>query len=342
MEVRIGKFIKRISRISYVLGSVCLLAGLILSYVNVPASAAEPTLQEDLEPVVQSDSSCTPPDDWDRTIRFTRKNPSKEWKFEVEEPEMMVNLEFFYYQDYDVDGCPFDCSTGSCQEFETGDIESPLGSFSIADGKEGADGGVERQKGVLSKGSYTARFKFTGFKGSINVGFRAKTSSLPTETPTQVPPSTETPTPTQELTDTPTPTAELTDTPTPTGTTSAVTTTATQPVTTVVPPGSTPTATGTLPTASPTATETPITTVLPPAQTGTPTEVEPTPPATLSPPTPPPGAQRTPAIIPVTGQDPAYLPGQSTLTNSQLLNLGIGLLGLGLVLHGISKKFRVW
>ncbi|HEX9618236.1 MAG TPA: hypothetical protein VGA03_12560 [Anaerolineales bacterium] len=345
MEARIGFIFKRISRVSYVLGSVCLLAGLILSYVNIPASAAEPNLQEDTTPVVQEELACTPPDDWDRTIRFNRSNPSKEWTFQVEEPEMDVTLEFIYYQDYDQDGCPFDCATGECQDYETGDVESPFGSFSITDGKEGADGGVERQSGVLSQGTYTASFTFTGRRGSINVGLNVKMDSIATDTPvpTDVPPSTDTPTPTDMPSDTPTPTAILTDTPTPTGTIESATSTAT-PVTTTLPPGPsdtpTPTATGTLPTQTPTETEPPITTVLPPAQTTTPTEVERTPPATLSPPTPPPGAVRTPAIIPVTGLDRVYSDPQSILSQNQFLNLGIGFLGLGLVFHGISRKFR--
>jgi hypothetical protein len=341
MEVRIGLIIKSISRISYVLGSVCLMAGLILSFANIPASAEELDLQETISPdTMEEEPACTPPKDWDETIRFNNQNLSKVWNFDVEEPQMDVTLEFIYYQDYDRFGCPFDCvNTDDCQDSETGDVESPFGSFTIEDGKKGADGGVEKQSGVLSQGSYTASFTFTGGRGeSINVGVKVKKSSivLDTPTPTTVPPSTETPTPTEILTDTPTPTETMTDTPTPTGTISAVTLTPTP-----VSPGPsntpTPTDTGALPSQTPTATGTPV--VEPPEPSRTPTEVERTPPATLSPPTPPPGASRTPAIIPVTGLDLVYADSQPFFSQNQLLNLGIGFLGLGLVFHGVSRKF---
>jgi hypothetical protein len=343
MEATIGLILKRISRISYVVGSICLLAGLILSYVNIPASAAEPNLQEDEAPEVMEEPACTPPKDWDLTTRFNRQNPSKEWQFDVEEPQMDVTLEFIYYQDYDPEGCPFDCvNTDECQDYETGDVESPFGSFSIEDGKEGADGGVETQSGVLSQGSYTAKFTFTGgrdgpLKGSINVGLKVKKSSVEAETPTptDVPPMTETPTPTAILTETPTATAILTETPTGTVSASTITVTPGSPEPSDTP---TPTATGTLPTQTPTETGTPI--VKPPGPSPTPTDVERTPPATLSPPTPPPGALKTPAIIPVTGLDLTYADSKSFLSQNQFLNLGIGFLGLGLVFHGISRKFN--
>lgn len=332
MEAKVGQILKRISRISYVLGSVFLLAGLILSYVNIPASAAELNLQEETTPAAQDEPACTPPDDWDRTIRFNKPNASKEWKFQVDEPEMDVTVEVFYYQDYDRQGCPFDCATGKCQVNETGEVETPFGSFTIEDGKKGADGGVERQRGILAAGEYSVKFRSTAGHESINVGVNVKKRSLPTETPvpTEVPPATETPMPTDVPTDTPTPTDLPTDTPTPTDLpTDTPTPTGTVISVTVSPePSETPT---------PTATGTPA--VFPPEPSPTPTEVERTPPPTLAPPTPPPGVLRTPAIIPVTGLDLVYAEPGSFLSQNQLLNLGIGFLGLGLVFHGISRKF---
>jgi hypothetical protein len=337
MEARIGLISKSFSRISYVLGSICLLAGLILSYANIPASAAELNAQESSE-----ENACTPPQYWDETERYTLNNPTEEWTFEVNEPQMDVELEFFWYQDYDKQGCPYDCvNTDDCQDYETGDVTSPLGDFSIADGKEGVNDGGKTLSGVLSQGTYTVTFTFTGRKGSINVGLWVRMDSIevetPTPTPTDVPPETETPTPTTSPTDTPTPTAILTDTPTPTGTISAGT-----PSPTSVSPGSTdtptPTATEASPSQTPTATNTSI--VNPPVASPTPTDVEKKPPATLSPPTPPPGATKTPAIIPVTGLDLVYKNQQPFLTQNQFLNLGIGFLGLGLVFHGISRKLN--
>jgi hypothetical protein len=315
-------------------GSICLLAGLILSYVNIPASAAELNLQEDTE-----ETACTPPDKWEQTIRYTGQNPSKEWNIDVEQPKMDVTLEFFWYQDYDKRGCPYDCvNTDECQDYETGVLESPFGSYSIPDGKEGATEGADEQSGVLDQGTHTVKFTYTGKNtGSINFGLKVKKSSVEAETPTptDVPPMTETPTPTAILTETPTATAILTETPTGTVSASTITVTPGSPEPSDTP---TPTATGTLPTQTPTETGTPI--VKPPGPSPTPTDVERTPPATLSPPTPPPGALKTPAIIPVTGLDLAYADSQSFLSQNQFLNLGIGFLGLGLVFHGISRKFN--
>lgn len=155
----------------------------------------------------------------------------------------------------------------------------------------------------------------------------------PTETieatpPTKIPPAVtpELPTPTVEpptpTVEPPTPTVEL-----PTPTVEAPTPTVEAPTPTVAPPTSTPTEPGTNLTPDvPVVTETPD-----PGETPQPPE-EPTlaPPTSNEPPT---------ILIPVTGSE---VSNQSPLGKIQttLFNMGIGLLGLGLVLQSISRKFK--
>ena len=343
----------KIARLSYLFGVACLALGMAFSLVAVPASAAAPAEGDSLNASWSPSTNevCTPPADWDQTVRlFFKRKDSMEWQFEIDEPEMDVELEWFWYQDYDDNGCPIDCSTGKCQSIETGEGESPLGTFVVEDGKEGADGGRERQSGRLAQGSYTASFHVTS-RGSINVGLKVHKKSVPTDTPVVT--NTPTPSPTTPVdTDTPTPTATLpvpegtTLTPSPTPTFTATATGTTQPPTptstgtpVIEPPESSPT-----PAASPTPTQTPSeisptgTPVTP--STATPTEepAEPTDIPTLPPPS---GLVSTPKLIPVTGADHSL--GNLTspgIYQKMLLNIGIGLLGLGLLFHGLGSRPR--
>jgi hypothetical protein len=353
MNTKFQKFLKRTVRLTYLAGSVSLLAGLVLSVLNVPASAADlnrQSLQEENTPTAEP--ACSPPKNWEKTDRFSNRKRSKEWHFEVEEPEMNVSLEWIYFQDYDQEGCPFDCSAGDCQTDEIGEGTSPFGDFTIDDGHEGADGGRIRQHGTLTQGSYTASFHFTGSgTSSVNVGLKVHIESIPTDTPP--------PPPTATATDEPAPTATPTDVNTvvpPPGQTATPTPTETEEEPPVGPPTDTPTPTETEeepPVAPPTETPTPVTTVLPPEQdTPTPTATEeepeeptptdededPTPPATLAPPKSPPDVTRTPALVPVTGADLAGPGPQSGPRGQVFVNLGIALLGLGLTFHGISRQ----
>lgn len=176
-------------------------------------------------------------------------------------------------------------------------------------------------------------------------------SVTPTFTPTVTnTPVTPTDTPTATATQpTSTPTAtgtQPTSTPTATGTqpTATFTATATQPTATftatATQPTATPTATGTLPTPTPTATgtlptSTPTSTppVFPPDPTATPTSPQ----QERTPVPSPPSSGGDPPLIPVTGVD---LNGQLLFMQKSLMNLGVGLLGLGLVLHGFSLRFK--
>jgi hypothetical protein len=246
---------------------------------------------------------------------------------------MDVVLTLFYYQDFDKQGCPLDCAAGDCQTDETGHVDTPLGNFAVADGLAGAHGGSEKLEGRLPHGSYRVVFTTTGL-GSLNVGLRVRTSSLPTDTPLP----TFTPTATVPS-ETPIPTY----TPTATETTETLTATPTTSITVTPPkPSPTPTITGTV-----------LPTVLPPEPTDTPenpgpsltpTSIPPshptrTPPPTLEPPTPPANTTPGPLLIPVTGADLSGGGSGTAFYSRLLLRMGIGLLGLGLVFQGIAARF---
>ena len=147
-----------------------------------------------------------------------------------------------------------------------------------------------------------------------------------TNTPTNIPTNTATNTPTNTATNTPTNTPTDTPTNTPTGT--------------FVAPTNTPTNTATN-TPVPTDTPEPMATIVPtdPPDTIVPTD----PPATIVPTDPPVTVNTLPApevtaevLIPVTGADLNAF--NRTQAGRMMMNLGSLLLGLGLVLHGISRK----
>jgi hypothetical protein len=174
-------------------------------------------------------------------------------------------------------------------------------------------------------------------------------TSTPTNTPvipTATNTSTSTPTNTPVI-----PTATNTSTATPTNTAVSPTATATD---TPIGPTATPTSTQETPTPTTTETQqiptptgtdnpqvstpTPTETSTPPGVESTPTptsEVTSTPPATLPPPNEP---TRTPLLVPVTGIDLTRPGGLSTgALPSLFFNLGLLLLGLGLVVHGLGN-----
>lgn len=316
----LNHILKRFVRICYLVGSACLLAGLLMPFFPTQVNAGGLNLENTSgEMILEEGQACVPPADWDATVRlFGRERPSKTWDFEVADPLMDVVLEFFYYQDYDHFGCPFDCSAGVCQEAEIGSGQTPLGSFEITDGSLGAHDGKVRLSGRLTQGSYQASFWVTG-SGSINIGLRVTTTPVVTDTPQA------TPTASDEPASTPTATDTAVNTPTATVTTTVITPTATEtplvfpPVETVTP--TSPAETPSKPTSTPASKVTP-----------TPTEV-----STLPPPVSPPGVVKTPVVIPVTGAD--LRPINHTSAYSGLLrSFGLGLLGLGVLLRGIGLR----
>jgi hypothetical protein len=189
-----------------VIFGICLLAGAFFALAFSPVYAT-PAQASHLE----SELTCTPPNDWAQTTRLKNpEKPTRQWSFNVDEPQMRVSLVFFYYQDYSIEGCPYDCSTGDCQTDETGNGESPLGAFKVSDGKEGANRGVKKMDGILPEGDYNITFTANGHPGSLNVGLVISQESIPTATPLP----TDTPSPTVKVpTATSTPTATITSSP---------------------------------------------------------------------------------------------------------------------------------
>jgi hypothetical protein len=256
-------------------------------------------------------SACTPPDDWNQTVRLKNpQKPTKQWTFNVSEPEMEVSLVFFYYQDYDKSGCPLDCSTGDCQTDETGKGVTPLGNINVLDGKEGGNRGVKKIEGHLTQGTYQVVFTANGDPGSLNVGLNVKTNALPTATPPQP-------------TDTPIPTTITPTEPPP-------------PTETEPPPTDIPTTTVTTP--PPLESPTPSATQDGPTPTGT--DVKRTPPATLPPPTPLPGSSTPMVLIPVTGARTAGQNQGSGINGWLVIPLGIGVFGLGIAFYGIATRLK--
>ncbi len=171
------------SHVFLVLFGACLLASLLIALTFSPGFASQ----------AETNAACTQPNDWAQTTRLKNpEKPTKQWSFSVDESQMRVSLVFFYYQDYSKEGCPNDCSTGACQTDETGNGESPLGGFKVSDGKEGANRGVKKMEGILTKGDYKVSFTANGDPGSLNVGLVVRQESVPTATPLP----TDTPTPT--------------------------------------------------------------------------------------------------------------------------------------------------
>jgi hypothetical protein len=186
------------------------------------------------------------------------------------------------------------------------------------------------------------------------------TEAPPTSTLTEVPPS-ETPTQTDTLTP---PTETLTPTVTPTETVIPPTSTATPtgqpptdtatPTSTEAPPSQTPTPTPTDISQRPSTTPTATRTGKPPVKSLTPTSTVPavpeatatptwiivrTPAGTLPPPTPPSDFVYPPIIVPVTGAE--MTPATASARFIPIfLNLGIGLLGIGLVTSGLARRLR--
>jgi len=218
---------KIITKRVFMIHGACLLAGLLLTLSHSSVYAAQESTTG-LASIAELESSCTPPNDWAQTTRVKNpEKPTKQWTFTVDQPEMLVSLSFFYYQDHSKAGCPYDCSTGDCQSDETGKGVTPLGNFNVLDGQEGANRGSKKFEGRLAQGTYQVTFTANGDPGSLNVGLNVRQNSVPTATPfpTNTPVPTDVPpTATNPPTATPvTPTAtesvpSLVESPTPTPT----------------------------------------------------------------------------------------------------------------------------
>lgn len=168
-------------------------------------------------------------------------------------------------------------------------------------------------------------------------------TNTPTFTPTNTATNTQTPTntPTSTPTSTSTSTATLTPTNTPTHTATASPTATATNTPTNTPQEATVTATFTFTPGDPT--DTPTNTPVPPTSTNTNTPRPPTQvvtrTSTLPPTLPPPSVNTPEVLIPVTGIN-LNLPDAMNNLQVIFLNLGLSLLGLGMVLHGLSRRIR--
>lgn len=327
---KINAILKPLARLSYILGSASIVIGIGLSIVYQPVVAASNNGNSaSFDINAQSGDACIAPSIWNETVRlYYTTLPSKTWSFTVEDPEMNVTLKWFWYQDYERDGCPKDCLTDrNCQLDEIAHVSSPLGDFDIEDGVIGPADGSYTLNGPLSQGAYSVTAIATG-RGSINIRMVVTKNLVPTVVPTD----TSTPTPT-EAPPTPTPTEipvnpTASPSPSPTATETPV-------VQTPVNPSATPTATSTQvlpvgPSPSPTPTEEER-----PRETPSPTTI-----ATLPPPATNPSGTQPAILIPVTGADLTEGSASLNIYQKLFLNFGISLLGLGLIFHALGNHFR--
>jgi len=143
-------------------------------------------------------ATCSPPAKWNKTKRLL-DNKTITSTFTIDQPAS-VKIKIFWFQDYDKNGCPYDCAGGECQGGETGKAKTPCGTVNITDGKDGANNGNKTVKCDLSPGTYVIELVHTGGQDSLNVGYEVvnEPSSI-TSTPTEVKPTS---TPTLEITPT--------------------------------------------------------------------------------------------------------------------------------------------
>ncbi|MBE0409547.1 MAG: hypothetical protein IBX69_07430 [Anaerolineales bacterium] len=335
MKTSMSKLFKGFSKLSFMLGSVSLIVGLVLSAVHTPALAEDidpgpPTTTLNVQPIgVPANPACQ---------------------------DLLPPGSFLYEFKHE----PVASGTYPL-EFNglTGSVTIEVYTHNLGEAFDFSFAGDFVSSAIIVKGGPNANFydyrPFNGaeldtflhapvnqsnnqFFGLSHISFCLIEKPAPT------------PTSTPEPTDTPTFTPEPTDTPTFTPTPEDPTPTPVEPSPTPVEPSPTPvepSPTNTLPPSpiidTPTPTEEqpqpspePTTTDEPPgppAVTATNTQ-----PATLAPPQQP---ATTPVLIPVTGTDLSADYSQADLLQQIFINLGIGLLGLAFVFYGFSYKFGV-
>ena len=272
--------LRRITKLFYLVGSACLLVGVILFFMQPPDIATGAPSKDHCDPgYVFSDE--TPPN----------------WEYDGTEIITEVQIK-------SAQGCfPLTVSNPSDGCYEA----TGLGTTHVIVSKIGT-------------GSPTCQ--------DISHVYFFSDQVEPSSTPTNTATNTATPTNTATNTATPTYTATNTATSTPTATSTQV---VIDPVVTVTPTD----------TQTPTVTDTPVTpppTNPPPAATPTDQvpEVNPTKPPTIPPPTIPAGTPTPQILIPVTGADQS-IPNQNSGSNFWFfISLGIWLIGIGMVFHGIA------
>lgn len=358
---KLSKLSKSIARISYVIGSICLILGIILSFIHIPANAATGDTGDNSRGTNSQPNACTlafkcePPG--------CEPDPYSSWSAPEGYQICMITIKagtnlFTFESDGCVDNSPPPNGDGEPDYCANG-----IGTDTGEAVRLCEENGQVDCHAISHSEYYIDVLPPTSTPTATSVpptSTPTDTSIPPSPTPTDtnIPPSptpTETsvspsPTPTEtSVPPSPTPTDTLiipteTQTSTPTGT--PILTTATPTSTqTELPPGS----------ASPTVTSTSIPTTATPTILGTmttPTPSQPVPGAQTQTPTvsgeqatlppPQPSGTQPAALIPVTGvnlQSPLV---QLEHIQRSLINLGLALLGMGLIFQGIGKKIDVY
>jgi hypothetical protein len=346
---KISNLTRKIARMSYLFGSISLTLGIILSFVHIPASASVGGIGDNNLMLINQPNAC------DQMYKCESPDcdpdPYSDWTAPEGTEICLIVIKAGNLGDMEFisDGCSMD---------NDGDGEGDYCASGI-----GTDYGEAWR--TCEENGQTSCYAISHTEywyGAV------PPEPTPTETSTPTPTSTETSTPTSTPTETSTPTPTSTgtiiipsDTPTstPTGTPVAdtVTPTATQ---TELPPGTaSPTATSTV--VSPSITPTPTilgtaitpTSTQPSSETQTPAPTDPgeqvTPTdtqaaeETTQPTLAPPQITGTPpaVLIPVTGVDLSSPFVQLEQLQHSLINLGLAMLGIGLIFHSIGKRIEI-
>lgn len=371
MIVKTASIFRRLSRASFVIGLLCLILGLVLSFLNVPASASTDSMSLLGQGLDYQPNACVPGFKCEQP--GCEPDPYSSWDAPAGYLICKIVIKAGSHNlPFTSDGC-YDVNADDEDDYCAGGIGGGTGfaeRLCVENGQE--------QCYAISNSEYfidalppsptptdtsvppsptptdtsvppsaTPTNTSTPLPTSTPTNTSIPATSTPTSTNTPVSPTeTQTGTPTNTSTPTGTPVAATT-TPTVTGTQPAATMTDTPAPATATP---TPTATSTqTSTATPTSTgtSTPLATATgTSASTVTPTS-SPTSTSTSAstatqtqPPTlpPPPQITTTPVLIPVTGADLSMVSNQVSVFARLLINFGIGLIGLALVFQGLGKR----
>jgi hypothetical protein len=316
MEAKIGFFTRRLAALSFTLGTACLILSFLLniSYQRAGASGSSPS---NLSNFISGDCDGG---------YIHKQNLAQEKSGDTYRDRRVITRIFIK----DENGS---CSGYTANQLNGCFIISGLQSIEVSVSETGGEGCPD-----------IAHIEYYADPGTCCDP--TLTPLPPTDTPT----STLTQTPTSTHTETPVP---ATETPTQTATpldTETATPTSTATLTITPTGGDVPPVITTPPTETATASPTPTEIIQPFVDTPTPTSLplrvsSPTPTEVIKPPLatlPPPAATprfKQPELVPVTGEEHLLALPSSKLPQQVFLGLGAALIGLALVLYGVSKKF---
>ncbi len=328
MKAKVGIFLRKLTMITFLLGTASLILGILLSAAHLQASAAEPNSPS--SGLSQQGGMCGDGDPV-QVVYFTQNQTSYTYTEGLADRVYILpengGCIYFRTDGTDENGCYMVSNLSQKTNVTVSELHvNP-------ECKE-----IQRVEFYLSHAAPPTK-THTPTATCTNTPTETNTpTSTNTSTPTHTSTSTETSTPTHTPTITDTPVTPTTETPitespitlTPTGSPTATPTTPIVTVAPVVPTTPAPTKTAT-------ATRAPVTVLPPVTSTVTPTKTKV---PTLAPPKQPTGAPTQAQVIPVTGDDLESRIEAANLPQQMFLNFGAGLLGLTLVLYGISNKFK--